>query len=156
MLETLKTQDNYKKQRTLKKQRNCIIQRQRCHPLRGVTFPRSLCTSGFFTRNKLAAWPSLAAARPGPARRPPDRCPAIARSRIVMLGSHMNSHTKTDLTAQNFGCRLAFWDVCGFKLFYIFCEKPMHTCETALKCFLREVYRSPERYTSPSTNSLWI
>ena len=79
MLETLKTQHNYKKQRTFKKQRNCIIRKTTLPPAGGVTFPRSLCTSGFFTRSNLAAWPGPAAARPGPARRPPDRCPAIAR-----------------------------------------------------------------------------
>ena len=32
----------------------------------------------------------------------------------------------------------------------------MHTCETAFECFLREVYRSPEGYTSRSTNSPWV
>ena len=32
----------------------------------------------------------------------------------------------------------------------------MQTCETAFECFLQEVYRSPEGYTSRSTNSQWI
>ena len=105
MLETLKTQNNYKKQRTLKKQRNYIIRKTTLPPAGGRDVPQKPLHLWVFTRSNLAAWPGLAAwPLPG--------------NRIVMLESHMNSHTKPDLTAQNFGCRpTAFWDVCGFKLF---------------------------------------
>ena len=41
MLETLKTQHNYKKQRTLKKQRNCIIRKTTLPPAAGRDVPQN-------------------------------------------------------------------------------------------------------------------
>ena len=78
-LETSKTQHNYKNQRTLKKQRHSIIRKATLPAATGRDVPQSPLHLGFFTRSNLAAWPGPAAARPGLARRPPDRCPAIAR-----------------------------------------------------------------------------
>ena len=91
MLETLRTQHNYKNQEHVNNKEIQEFERQRCPALRAATFPRILCTSAFFTRSNLAAWPGPAAARPGPAR-PSGRLTSV-------------QPLPGDSTEQKFGCR---------------------------------------------------
>ena len=71
MLETLKTQHNYKKQRTFKKQRNCIIRKTALPPTAGRDVPQKPLHLGVSPAVTLP--PGQARRPPGPARPGPAR-----------------------------------------------------------------------------------